>query len=534
MNSQLFHKTGALIRFKLRQDRIRIPVWLISFLVANAAVAQAFSGLYVSEQEREAIAETMRNPAMIAMVGPGYGLDNYTDGAMMAHQMLLMTAVVVGIMSILLMARHTRAEEEDGRVEMVRALPAGRLSSLAAASTVLIITNVLLALLTGLGLYALGIESMDLEGSLLYGAALGAAGIFFTAVTALFSQLSENSRGVIGFSFAVLGISYLIRAVGDVSNEGLSWVSPLGWIVGTETYVNNYWWPILMTAAVSIAILVVAVTLNAIRDLGSGFLPSRPGRHNASILLQGPAGLGMRLQRTGFIAWGVGMVLLGASYGSVFGDLESFFSEIEMMAELFETEEGFTLTEQFLTMITSIIAIICSIPPLLAVLKLKGEEKKGRNEQVLSKSVSRSRLLGSYVIISVIIGFIMLSLASLALGLIGVSMMDNDMVVSTFYKAALVYLPAMWVMIGIAVLLVGILPQFTGFMWLYLVFSFVVVYMGGLFQFPEWVSTLTPYGHVSQLPVEELDFVSLAALTAAAVGALTAGFIGYNKRDLQG
>ncbi len=31
----------------------------------------------------------------------------------------------------------------------------------------------------GFGLYALGIESMDFEGSLMYGAALGATGIFF-------------------------------------------------------------------------------------------------------------------------------------------------------------------------------------------------------------------------------------------------------------------------------------------------------------------------------------------------------------------
>ena len=51
----------------------------------------------------------------------------------------------------------------------------------------------------GFGLYALGIESMDLEGSLLYGAALGATGIFFTAVTAIFAQLSENSEGRLGY-----------------------------------------------------------------------------------------------------------------------------------------------------------------------------------------------------------------------------------------------------------------------------------------------------------------------------------------------
>ncbi|MFB4162314.1 hypothetical protein ACE1TI_00460 [Alteribacillus sp. JSM 102045] len=168
----------------------------------------------------------MVNPTMTPMVGPDYGLENYTFGAMMAHQMLLFTAVTVGNMSILLTARRTRAEEEDGCIEIVRSLPAGRLSHLLAVILVLFGTNVLLALGMGFGLYALGIESMDVKGSLLYGAALGAVGCFFTGITALFAQLSESSCGTIGLSFTMLGVSYLIRAISDVSNETLSWFSP--------------------------------------------------------------------------------------------------------------------------------------------------------------------------------------------------------------------------------------------------------------------------------------------------------------------
>src|SRR5690625_4845814 len=117
MNKQLYHHTGALSRFILRRDRIRIPIWLISLTLLTLTVAMAFTDLYATDQDRQAIAETMRNPAMSAMVGQGYGLDNYTTGAMMAHQMLLFTALAVAIMSILLVTRHTRADEEDGRIE---------------------------------------------------------------------------------------------------------------------------------------------------------------------------------------------------------------------------------------------------------------------------------------------------------------------------------------------------------------------------------------------------------------------------------
>ena len=83
-------------------------------------------------------------------------------------------------------------------------------------------------------------------------------------------------------------------------------------------YVNNYWWPILLTVGVAFALAILALYLNAIRDLESGFLPSKPGRKYASKFLLSPLGLTLRLQRTGLISWAIGMYILGASYGSRF------------------------------------------------------------------------------------------------------------------------------------------------------------------------------------------------------------------------
>lgn len=178
MSKQPLKHTGMLVRFILRQDRLRIPIWIIALVLITFSTAISFSDLYQNQEERQAIAQTMRNPAMTAMVGHSGGLDNYTNGAMMAHQMLLFSAIAVAIMSILLVARHTRSEEEDGQLEMIRALPVGRLSNLSATILVVSGTNVLLAIIVGFGLYSLGIESLDLEGSFLYGAVLGATGIF--------------------------------------------------------------------------------------------------------------------------------------------------------------------------------------------------------------------------------------------------------------------------------------------------------------------------------------------------------------------
>ncbi|WP_404354756.1 ABC transporter permease [Cytobacillus firmus] len=525
-------KTAFLSKFIFRLDRLRIPIWILALTFFTIIVPTAFTGLYSSQQERDAMAQTMANPAMTAMTGPA-DLSNYTVGVMTAHQMLLMTAAVTGLMSILLVARHTRADEEDGRLELLRSLPVGRLSYLNATLLTVSAACIGLALINGFGLYALGIESMDLEGSLLYGAALGAAGLFFAGVTAVFAQASDSSRGTIGYSIAVLLISYLFRAITDISNETLSWLSPLAWVTKAEVYDSNNWWPIVLMITAAIVLFAAANYLNAIRDLDRGFFPSRPGKQYASRFLQSPIGLALRLQRTGIISWAIGMFVLGASYGSVLGDLESFFSDNEAMKQLLKPTEGVTLVEQFIPMLMIVISLMATIPPVMAMNKLRGEEKKERIVHLLSRAVSRSKLLGSYLVISVINGFLMISLAALGLWSAGTSVVEGGLSFGMIFGAALSYYPAMLVMISLAVFLIGFLPKFTGFIWLYVLYSFIVLYLGGLFQFSDWIGSISPFGHVPQAPIEEFSFIPLLSLCVAAAVLTLAGFIGFNRRDIE-
>jgi ABC-2 type transport system permease protein len=320
-----------LVKLVFRRDRVRIAFWLLGLVSISIVIALAYPQLFSSMEENIAMAETMKNPAMIAMVGPGYGFDNYTTGPMFSHSMLLFTALTAGIMNILLVTRHTRKDEEEGRIEMVRSLPVGRLASLRATLSVYFVVNIILAVFTAIGLAVLGIESMGVVGSLLYGAVLGITGFFFAALTALFAQILSSSRGVIGYSLGFLGLSYIIRAIGDISSEMLSLMSPLGLILRTEVYVNDYWWPIIVLFVISIMVSAFAFYLNYIRDLEAGFFKVRKGRTHASKLLQSPLGLAFRLQKGTIIAWFVTMFILGASYGSVFGDMDMFFESSEII-----------------------------------------------------------------------------------------------------------------------------------------------------------------------------------------------------------
>ena len=533
MLRSILNQTWSLVSFIIRRDRLRIPLWLIGITVITLMIPIAFDDMYASQQERDTMAETMKNPAMIAMVGPA-DFDNYTTGVMTAHNMVLFTAVVVGLMSILLVTRHTRSDEEEGRIEMIRSLPVGRLANINATLIVLAVVNILLALLNGFGLYALGIESMNLEGSLLYGATLGATGILFAGVTAVFAQLSESARGTISYSIAFLLIAYILRAVGDVSNETLSLISPLGWVTQTEIYANNLWWPVILLVGVAIILFFLANYLNAIRDLEAGFIQVKPGKKHASNLLQTPLGHALRLQRTTIISWAIGMFVLGISYGSVMGDLESFFEGNEMLEQLLMAEEGYSLTEQFLPMLLLVMAILTTVPPIMSVNRLLGEEKKNRIEHFLARAVSRTQLIGSYLLIGVINGFVMLSLTAIGLWLAAASVMDDVFAFGTIYGGIMAYYPALLVMIGVAICLIGCLPRFTSFVWVYVVYSFLVLYLGGLLDIPEWIGKISPFGYIPKLPIESMTWTPIIVLTIIAFGLMMIGFVGYNKRDIEG
>jgi ABC-2 type transport system permease protein len=529
----MFQKTTSLIRFILRKDSFRIILWLIGLIFFTLIIPAALDDMFPAQEERDALAETMENPAMTALMGPA-DTSNYTLGVMNAHNMLLFTAIAVAIMGILLVIRNTRTEEEDGLSELILSLPVGRLANLNATFIVYTSVFIVLALISGFGLYALGLDSMGLEGSLLYGASLGATGIFFAGIAAIFAQVTESSRNATGLSIAFLLVAYLIRAVGDVGNETLSLFSPFGLVTSTETYSNNNWWPVVVLIGVSFLLFGIAFYLNTIRDWDAGFIQARPGKKEASGFLKTPIGLAFRIQRTAFIAWSIGLFILGVSYGSVMGDLESFFQGNELLEELLIAEEGYSLTEQFIPMLMLVMAILATIPPIMVINKLIGEERKNRIEPILSKAVSRYQLMGSYLILAIFNGWIMLSLTAAGLWVAADAVMEDSFSFSMIYEAGIVYFPAILVFVGLATFLIGILPRASSMIWIYLIYSFVINYLGGLLDFPEWLTKTSPFGYIPALPVEDMEWLPVITLIIIAIILIGVGLFGYRNRDVEG
>jgi len=512
-----------LLGLMVRRDWLQLLFWALGLGLLTFLAAAAYGEMFATQEELLVMAQTMENPAMVAMLGP---LQGDTLGALHAMNMLVFMGIFVGVMNIFLMARHTRGDEEAGRLELLRALPVGSSSTLKSAFVLAVAANAVLVGAIAKAQYFSGMETgvigsgvVDLEGAVLMGAVLGAVGLVFAAVTAVFAQLSANNRLVLGWSFGFMGLVYVLRAVGDLHLSWLNYLSPLGLLVETRVFVENRWWPVLALLGFSAVLLVLALRLQSKRDLGAGLLAQKAGKSQGGRLQRLPLGLAWALTKGTVVAWCISIFLLGLAYGSVFGDLESFISSNELFSQMFAGDG----TAQFIGFIMEIMALIAAIPVLSIALKARSEERSERLEALAARKIPRYQLLGGYGLIAFLAAPVVLGVTAVGLFAASYFVMDDSIALGRFWSDAMSYVPALWFMLGFAVFLTGVLPRLTIVSWLYLGYSFVAMYLGQLLNPPEIMVALTPFYHAVDAPIV-LMLLSLLLLIG--------GFVGYGQRDL--
>jgi len=530
-----FNNTLRLAFFILRRERVISVIWIVLLVAIIAGLAAPMDNV-IEPEARAVLGITMENPAMVGMMGPVYGLDNYTLGALYSNMMLLFSAMAVAIMNIFLVVRHTRADEELGRYEVLRSLPVGRMANLGATMIFAVDINILISVLTGLGLYLLGDYSMTLGGSMLYGAVMGVTGLVFAAITALFAQLFPTSRSTTSYAFLAMGIFYMMRAAGDINAEWLSLISPLGLVLRAQVYVGNYIWPILILLVVAAAITAVAFRLNSIRDIDQGFIPQKPGRPEAKKSLLSPLGLSKRLVLGSVIAWVIVMFALGASYGSILGDIDDFVANNEFYQVLLGDSDDFSTTVLFAAMQNAMMALVALIPLVMVILRARGEEKEGRTEAVLAAAVKRNTYLASFAGIAFAASIFMQLANTIGLYLAALSVLPDpgELPLGMLLQANMVYLPALWAIMGLAAFLLGALPKATAAIWAYFGFTFLMVFIGRLPDvLPGWINHLSPFHYIPELPVDNMSWPAMIVLTIIAACLTAAGFFFYGRRDIK-
>ncbi|MFC2688696.1 MAG: hypothetical protein ACFN1H_01060 [Propionibacterium freudenreichii] len=180
---------ASLLRLALRRDRILIAVTLVLVWALNYYSAEAMGSLYPHPADLVA-ANTAANASTGVVAMYGHISDVGSVGGVGSTKMAMINFIILAFLVVALVRRHTRAEEETGRQELIGSAPIARHAPLTAAGLLAGATSVACGLVTWLCVWAGGWPS---AGSMLYGLALAGVGLSFTGITAVAVQLSANN-----------------------------------------------------------------------------------------------------------------------------------------------------------------------------------------------------------------------------------------------------------------------------------------------------------------------------------------------------
>jgi ABC-2 type transport system permease protein len=524
-----FAGTRSLLRLALRLDRVRLSVWIFAIFITPAVTAAQYFKIYPTEADIAKVSSVLATPSLVAIGGP---LFSPTYGGVTAWKIGATEFILAALMSILMVVRHTRNEEETGRAELLGATVVGRNAPLTAALLEMAIANGLIVVLTAVSLIGVGLPA---AGSVALGVSIGLVGMTFAAIAAVTAQLTQSARGANGIASAVLAAAYLVRAVGDTGPTALTWVSPLGWGLHMRAYGGERWWiagPFIVLAFVLIA---VAYRLVAARDVGAGLLPDRAGPAVGASGLRTPLALAWRLHRGLLIGWTAGMflsglVLGGAAKGIQDADVSGNQQLTDMLARLGGTK---AFVDAYLAAVFAIIGLTVAAYTVQATLRLRAEESAGRVEPLLATKVGRIQWAASHLFFAVVGTAILLVVAGIGGGLAyGGQIGDVGGQVGRLIVACLVQLPAVWVLAGFGTLLFGLVPRWTTVTWGALIACVFVLLIGALLGLNQRILDLSPFSHLPKLPGGTITAMPLVWLTVIAAALMVGGLTAFRRRDI--
>lgn len=525
------HFTGTLsmLRLYLRRDRVSMPLWVLLLSVPLATVyVGSIEKVYPTASAREGfVASIMASPAQRALYGKVYNDSLGAVGIWKAGMFHVLIAVAV----ILTVIRHTRADEENGRTELVDSTAIGRYAALSAA----LLLSFGASVATG-AIGAAGLLSTDVPaaGSLAFGTALACSGLVFTAVAAVAAQLSPSARFARGAAFAVLGAAFTLRAVGDAGDGTLSWLSPLGWSLQVKPYAGDRWWVLVLHLVTTAALTLLAYRLLAGRDVGAGLIAERPGPAEAAPTLGNSLGLTWRLDRAALVLWSAGLCLYGLLIGSVAHGIGDELGDSGVARDIVARMGGTSAIEEaFIAVAFTMTGMVAAAFAVSLTLRLHQEESSQRAETVLAGAVSRTRWLASHLVTALAGSAVAMLASGLTAGVVyGVASGDVGAKLPMVVASAAVQLPAVWLLSAVTVCVFGVAPRLTPVAWAVLV-GFVALYLiGSLAGFSQWLLDAEPFAHIPRIG-SDFTVVPLFWLLAIDVGLMILGAMAFRRRDLR-
>ncbi|ROR89407.1 ABC transporter permease [Nocardioides aurantiacus] len=521
---------GPLLRVSLRQDALRTVPWVLLVCLLPVSSVVAYDLVFPAARDRAALAASMgSNPALSLLLGPARDLS--TADGFAGWRSGQVGAVFAGLMTVLVVVRHSRAQEDSGQAELLASAVMARGSRLAVA-----------LLVAGLAAGATGVTCAvatvsaggDPRSSWLLAATFTASGLVFAGVAAVTAQLASDARTATGLAVAVLGLSYVLRGYLDAAGAPAwtTWLTPLGWLEATRPGAGDRPAPLLLALVASVALAAAAFVLQSRRDFGQGLLAARTGPAEAGSV-GSPWGLAVRLQRGPVLAWVLAVVGTGLLLGSLTGSVGDLVAENPTMAALLASGalSAGGLAFAFVVTMLQVLALLAAVAGVQVVVRAHAEEAAHRLEQLLAAGLRRRTHLATHAVIALGAPSLALLLAGAALGVVAHGQ-EPDVATGDVVLQAAATLPAVWLLVGLALAAVGAAPRLRAVGWLAVVGTFVLTVLGPTLDLPGWALDLSPLRHVPDVAAPGLAWGGSAALAAVAAGLVAVAFVGLERRDV--
>ena len=290
----------------------------------------------------------------------------------------------------------------------------------------------------------------------------------------------------------------------------------------------------LFPLIVMLVVGAVGYALVPRRDFGDGLLPDRPGPATAARSFSNPFALAWRLQRGVLLTWVISYALFGAVLGSIvkmFVDVVRDNPEVSTIMARMGGQGAYT--DLMVSAMMSLFGLVASAYAVQATQRLRTEESSRRVEPLLATGTSRIGWALSHVLFTVLGTAALMVAFGLCFGLVdGAREGTLGHTVGADLMAALVQLPAAWVLGALAVTLFGLWPRLTGLGWAAVAIAVVLTDLGTELRLPQLVMDISPYTHLPKLPGGTVTSTPLLWLLAVTVLLLVVGLIGFRRRDI--
>jgi ABC-2 type transport system permease protein len=517
----------------LRDARVRTIAFGYLFAIYAYIQPVGFRHAYPTLADRLAFAHSFASNDALRLFY-GYPYNPLTVSGYSAWRVGGTLAILAAVFGLLAAVGALRSEEDSGRMELILAGRVGRktvyLSAMAAIATGTLIVGVA-------GLVGFVAGGLPVGGSTYLALATVSVVPVYVGVGALASQLAPTRRIALELGGAIVGLSLLLRVVADTSSGAawLRWLTPLGWSEQLRPFTGPHPLVLLLPAAASALLLVLAARIAARRDIGTGVLPARDTAEPRLRLLSSPTAQALRSERASVIIWTSSVAVFAFILGMVSTSISSAGISKNVQQEIaklgsgsIETPPGY-LSFVFIFFILTVSLFMCA-----QIGAARHEEANERLETLLALPVARRGWLGGRLLLAAC-GATTISLLAGLLTWAGAASQGLHISLLRMLEAGANCLPVALLFLGLAAIAYAVLPRAsTGISYGIVTVAFLWQLVGSLLGAPQWLVQATPFAHVGLVPAQPFRGGAAAIMLGIGLLAALVALAAFDRRDLTG